>query len=236
MSFGKETVTSYEIGLKSDLLGRRMRLNLAAFYLDYEDIQTRVVDDSGVNRVVNGPAATSKGLEAELTFRATEGLSIKASGGYADATFDSFHNCASNSDCTGNQLPGASRWTATLGLSYTRTVLKDWDLLAGADYSYHSRMYQDARNLEATRLNASNRVDARLGLVSASGNLGSDVVGQEPVQPGRPSLSAGCGNLGSVHQYRPVRPAPYLWGEFYLQLLLKKRATARFFIARPAIY
>ncbi|ROQ22490.1 TonB-dependent receptor [Gallaecimonas pentaromativorans] len=171
MSFGKETVTSYEIGLKSDLLGRRMRLNLAAFYLDYEDIQTRVVDDSGVNRVVNGPAATSKGLEAELTFRATEGLSIKASGGYADATFDSFHNCASNSDCTGNQLPGASKWTATLGLSYTRTVLKDWDLLAGADYSYHSRMYQDARNLEATRLNASNRVDARLGLVSASGNL-----------------------------------------------------------------
>ncbi|EKE69917.1 TonB-dependent receptor [Gallaecimonas xiamenensis] len=171
MDFGREQVTSYELGLKSDLFERRVRLNLAAFYLDYQDIQTRVVDDAGVNRVINGPAATSKGLEAELTVRAHQYLSFNAALGYADATFDDFSNCHAVDDCTGNRLPGASKWTATAGVNLDYPLLSNWDLFAGLDYSYHSAMYSDARNLDSTKLDDSHRVNAQLGLVSDDGSL-----------------------------------------------------------------
>src|SRR5262249_1750243 len=39
LSFNPETLTAYEIGLKTSLLDHRMRLNLAAFFNNYKDIQ-----------------------------------------------------------------------------------------------------------------------------------------------------------------------------------------------------
>ncbi|MET0164014.1 MAG: TonB-dependent receptor, partial [Vicinamibacterales bacterium] len=39
-AFGPETVTDYEVGLKSEFLDNRVRLNLAVYYSDYRDIQS----------------------------------------------------------------------------------------------------------------------------------------------------------------------------------------------------
>ncbi len=169
MDFGREEVMSYELGLKSDLLNRRMRLNLAMFYLDYEDIQTRVVDDNGVNRVVNGPTATSQGVEAEIRYLFTKEFSVSATIGYADATFGDFANCHTTDDCTGNQLPGAAKWTNTLAAKYESEINDNWEIFAGVDYSYRSEIQSDARNLTATELDASNLVNGQIGLVSSDG-------------------------------------------------------------------
>lgn len=169
MEFGREAVTSYEIGLKSDLLERRMRLNLAVFYLDYQDIQTRVVDDNGVNRVVNGPSAVSQGIEAELRYRLTSGLTLKGTMGYADATFGDFANCHAVDDCSNNQLPGAAKWTNTLAINYLATINDNWEMFAGVDYSYRSKIQSDARNLSATELDSDNRVNGQVGIVSGDG-------------------------------------------------------------------
>src|SRR3546814_12467390 len=38
-SYNPEIVDAYEVGLKSDLFDRRLRLNVAAFYYDYKAIQ-----------------------------------------------------------------------------------------------------------------------------------------------------------------------------------------------------
>jgi len=169
MDFGREQVTSYEAGMKSDLLSRRLRLNMAVFYLDYEDIQTRVIDDNGVNRVINGPTATSQGLEAEIRYRLTPSLTISANLGYADAKFGDFANCHAVDDCTGNQLPGAATWTNAVALNYLASVADNWELFANADYSYRSEIQSDARNLTTTELDSSNLVNTQLGLVSDDG-------------------------------------------------------------------
>ena len=169
MSFDREAVVSYELGLKSDLFDHRMRLNMAAFYLDYSDIQTRVIDDNGTNRVVNGPSATSQGIEAELSYRVTKQLAVNAAIGYADATFDEFENCHAIDDCTGNQLPGAAKWTNSVSLNYETTLTENWDLFAGVDYSYRGKVQSDARNLSATELGTSNLVNSQIGIVSTDG-------------------------------------------------------------------
>jgi iron complex outermembrane receptor protein len=169
IDFGREEVTSYEMGMKSELLDRRMRLNLALFYLDYEDIQSLVVDDNGVNRVVNGPSAVSQGAEAEVRYLLTKALTAKATIGYADANFGDFENCHATDDCTDNQLPGAAKWTNTLSLNYLETLNDNWEVFGGIDYSYRSEIQSDARNLAATELDSSELVNAQLGVVSADG-------------------------------------------------------------------
>ena len=64
--FNPEKIWSYEAGVKTDLLDRRLRLNLAAFYYDYTDLQ--VQDVEGNNTVVrNAATAVIQGLELETT-------------------------------------------------------------------------------------------------------------------------------------------------------------------------
>jgi len=82
--FGPETVTSYEVGLKTDLLDNRVRLNLAGFYNDYKDIQLPLSDCTeygGGPCAVIANAGDGKiwGLEAELFAEPVEGLMFDAS-------------------------------------------------------------------------------------------------------------------------------------------------------------
>src|SRR6185503_12208500 len=64
--FDEETVTQHEIGAQSDLLERRVRLNLAGFYTDYGDIQRdAIIAVNGLPATVisNAAKATIKGVE-----------------------------------------------------------------------------------------------------------------------------------------------------------------------------
>src|SRR5207237_2783187 len=75
--FAPETVTNYEVGIKSDLLNRHLRVNLAAFYQDYRNIQKAVRDSVNgilVNLIRNAGRATLYGGEAEVTAAPTTRL------------------------------------------------------------------------------------------------------------------------------------------------------------------
>jgi outer membrane receptor protein involved in Fe transport len=86
-TFDSDTLTSYEVGIKTDI-GRRLSLDLAAFYLDWKDIQLiTVVDSVGVN--INGGTAESLGVEGSLTFRPTPGLQLALNGAVIDAELTS---------------------------------------------------------------------------------------------------------------------------------------------------
>ncbi len=84
-NFGPETVTAYEVGVKTDLLDRHLRLNLSAFINDYKDIQLPLITCASLGS--NAPCGARqnagdgkiKGFEAELTASPIEGLDIDAS-------------------------------------------------------------------------------------------------------------------------------------------------------------
>jgi iron complex outermembrane recepter protein len=89
-AFNPEKIWSYEFGAKTELFERRLRLNLAAFYYDYTDLQ--VQDSVGQSTIIrNTGSAKIKGLELEVLARPIPGLEIEASFGWLDATFDSFN-------------------------------------------------------------------------------------------------------------------------------------------------
>jgi outer membrane receptor protein involved in Fe transport len=82
-TFGADTLTSYEVGLKTDI-GRRLALDVSVYHLKWKDIQLfTVIDNFGLN--INGTGAISNGIEGSLTLRPMNGLSVAANAAWIDA-------------------------------------------------------------------------------------------------------------------------------------------------------
>lgn len=88
--FDEEKANSYEIGIKMDLLDDRLRLNIAAFWTTFSNLQRTIIRPaagSGGQETVteNAAKARSRGIEAELTAVVAEGFTVNGSIGYLDA-------------------------------------------------------------------------------------------------------------------------------------------------------
>ena len=94
--YDPETVDNFEFGYRSEWAGRTVIFNATAFYMDYKDKQEEIQQPSAtsgtgqVTRVVNAANATIKGIELDLMWLAANGLTLRASLGYLDASYDDF--------------------------------------------------------------------------------------------------------------------------------------------------
>lgn len=75
-----ETITSYELGFKSQLLDNTLRFNASAFYWNLKDIQLNGNDSNGNGVLFNADKAEAYGLEAELEYRPLRNLSLSLGG------------------------------------------------------------------------------------------------------------------------------------------------------------
>ncbi|MDH4167507.1 MAG: TonB-dependent receptor [Gammaproteobacteria bacterium] len=82
MPFDEETLDAFELGAKTTL-GDSTTLNVAAFYYDYSDYQA-FAQFGPVQTVINLDAETT-GLEAELTSRPIEGLTLQVGASFLDS-------------------------------------------------------------------------------------------------------------------------------------------------------
>jgi iron complex outermembrane receptor protein len=84
-SFDPETVTAYEVGLKTDLFDRRLRMNVSAFLNKYKDVQLPLISCASLGSLApcgarqNAGDGDIKGLEIEMLASPVEGLDIDAS-------------------------------------------------------------------------------------------------------------------------------------------------------------
>ena len=91
--FDEETVTSYELGVKSDLLDNRIRFNSSIFHIDFEDQQVASFEagTGGATSVIfNAGKSTISGIEVELTAQLTEALRLNLNVGHIDSEYDEF--------------------------------------------------------------------------------------------------------------------------------------------------
>ncbi|MGB3712521.1 MAG: TonB-dependent receptor [Erythrobacter sp.] len=88
LPFGPETAWSYEAGFKTELLDRRLRVNLTAFWLDVESLQTpsAFTRENGSIAFITRNFANyqNRGIELELNAVPTDGLNLFAAFGYQD--------------------------------------------------------------------------------------------------------------------------------------------------------
>ena len=123
--FQPETITAYEVGWKMDLFDNRSRLNVAAFYYDYKDLQQAqtFADSAGTitNQTINATSAEVWGVEVEGITLVGESGRLSLSLGYLDAQFDNFTGVddplivgSQSLDASGNRLTRAPEFTATV--------------------------------------------------------------------------------------------------------------------------
>lgn len=88
-SYDKETLDSFEIGLRSDLLDDRLRLNLTAFSMEAEDLQFTVLLEAGSSDTVirNAGKADITGLEAEITAILSDNVTFSLDAGWLDSEY-----------------------------------------------------------------------------------------------------------------------------------------------------
>ncbi|MBL4801865.1 MAG: TonB-dependent receptor [Emcibacter sp.] len=145
--YDPESVDTYEIGLKSELLDGRARINIALFYNDYKDMQVTVQRSinngaSFASQVLNAANAEMKGVEVEAIFAVTEELTLNATMGYIDASFKDvifFNSDTQQSEDVSDlwSISNTPDFSSNVSLTY-RTEVSEWDMIATANWAYRS--------------------------------------------------------------------------------------------------
>jgi iron complex outermembrane receptor protein len=128
-----EKADSFEVGVKSELFDRRVRLNEALFYVRYKDaIRQVVVPVTNLNGQQgeetlfrNAAQMTTYGIENEMTAELAEGLILRVPLSYQHCKYNSFNTLSStgtNEDLSGLPVNRCPEWTATVDLNYTLAV------------------------------------------------------------------------------------------------------------------
>ncbi len=114
-----EEVTNYELGIKSDFAGGRARLNAAAFFMDYTDLQVEQTNaDCLCNLTENAADAEIQGLEIEFNFAATDQLTLNLGGSFLDTEYVEFAEL-SGVDSSGKALQRTPETQYNVGFDFT---------------------------------------------------------------------------------------------------------------------
>jgi len=166
-----ENVDAWELGMKSMFLDHRLQLNSAAFYYDYTDLQqgrSVPAGTSGFTLVYeNAASAEIKGIEAELSWLATDKLRIDASATYLDSqytdyvTTDPFDTVYQqlglippdvdlSQQLAGNRLVQSPKWSWSVGGTLDFMVTDGgWSGSATVNAAYRDKVYFSQFNHDA---------------------------------------------------------------------------------------
>ncbi|UZK64717.1 TonB-dependent receptor [Sphingomonas sp. M1-B02] len=130
-----ETADSYEVGLRSTFLDRRVTLNVTGFWTDYSNFQSQTLEPGlgGAFILANVGSLRTRGVEADMLVRASNWLRLNASVAYVDAKIKSYPNgecyfgqtpaqgCVPNAvggraqDLSGSRLANSPEWKFNVG-------------------------------------------------------------------------------------------------------------------------
>lgn len=121
--YGEEYTWHLEGGVKSLWAGGRVSTSLAAFQIDWDDLQLNlpIAQSPGQFYIANVGGATSRGLELEVHGRPQAGVDLFGAFGYTHARFVA-GSTSGGVDVSDNRIPNTPEYTATLGVELSRDV------------------------------------------------------------------------------------------------------------------
>ena len=145
-----EKADSYEIGMRSEWLNNKLRLNLTGFYVTYDDSQQQLLatieadrDGDGVNestfqetRFFNAAEIEAYGMELESTWVVTDSFTIQGSVGWLDTEFNEFRADTNfdgtiDTDLSNEEVARSPDWTYNVDFLYGHSLMggrMDWNL------------------------------------------------------------------------------------------------------------
>lgn len=131
-----DTLTNYELGIKSQFLDNRGLLDFSVFRIDWKDIQT-FQTFNGINGLTNAGDAISQGFELETAFSPIHGLRLGLTAAYTEAKLTA--SPADLGDEVGATLPGIPRWSGAVTADYDMTLNSQWRAHVGGGLRYVDR-------------------------------------------------------------------------------------------------
>lgn len=183
--FKEEAIWNYELGFKLQALHNRLRLNAAAFYMDWKDLQVPTLDASLVagsiiyNTQILNTGARGRGAELELQVLPADGLLLAAGVGYLDSRFTefgandpySFENMGFK--LQGERLPRAPEWTLNLAGQYNFQTAVDFQPFVRFEWTYRSETFSDIEAIATQLRPLDNAVTRERGLDTSINGTGS---------------------------------------------------------------
>jgi len=181
-TFGEEKAESWEIGVKSTLIDRRLQLNAAAFSTKYEGIQLNFQE--GVSPTVqNAGDARIKGFEVELQAAPVDMFTVTASAGYLDATYTDVLGPAQVAPSVfqlgvseGSRLPKAPEWKFNVA-PRLEVPLGSGSLVLLADWTHTTGMRNDTEGTILLLRPATDVINASVTYKPDNGNWNLTVGG-----------------------------------------------------------
>ena len=181
-----EELTAYEIGVKSEWLDGRLRINAAAFQYEQTNQQVQFVSalQGGAVSFENAGGSEVNGFDFDTTVQLVPSLIndliMTFSGAYLNAQFTDYTGARGYSeetglvfeggDYTGNVIPRTPEWTATLGLN--KSFFFDSSVIEiGTDVYYNSGFFYLPQNTEASFQGEYHIVNARISYLYEPWNL-----------------------------------------------------------------
>ncbi|MBT0670807.1 TonB-dependent receptor [Novosphingobium profundi] len=146
-TFDPETLTAYEVGLKTDLFGRRLRVNVAAFYNDYKNIQLPLADcaildgfEPGTDpypcaAIGNAGDGEMYGAELEITASPVDGLDIDGSLSWIDGEWKRIGDQVGGSITLGDPIT-TPNWRGSFGIQYRGDMGTNGSITPRFDIAY----------------------------------------------------------------------------------------------------
>lgn len=225
-----ESSETYELGLKSEMLDRRVTLNLAAYHIDIRNQQlSNVIPDPRggpvpISVVQDAARSHVDGFEAELFARPTPDLQFAGSFAYSDGRFDEFVRTFSATDAfdmAGTPFENVPKVTAWTSATWGRTVANDMRLEVFGEYRFVDEItFQDNTRVSRARdqltAPAYDRVNASVSLETAGGLR----------------FTAYVNNLFDSFDYSYISSDPFIGGDVFVVPLAPRqfgvRASRRF--------
>jgi iron complex outermembrane receptor protein len=218
--YQSDSVWSYEIGGKFSVWDGRAQLNVAAYLIDWTNVQVNQ-SIGGDSFNANAPSAQSKGVEMEGQFHPIRNLTLNGSAAYDHAAYTSSLMIGPIQVTKNGQTFAQPEWTADLGARYDIPLTDRDRTYIRADYRWAGGYMtvpvgNPAYSPDSSFVPESRNLDLRIGwehdraeLNIFATNLTNDEEG--PMTGGRssclPPTNAACTNYGAYNPYRTTN-----WG------------------------
>ena len=150
--FDKESLISYETGLKGSAYNGRLRTGLSLFFIDYTDQQYFLFDQTGTQANINVPKSEISGGEFEITALPFDSLQVNFGVGFTDSEIKEYEAVPGvlvpASEIIGRKVPGAPVWSLNLSMQHTKSLNDSLDLVSRFDYEHRDKTYWTLDNLD----------------------------------------------------------------------------------------
>ena len=195
-----EIPTSYEVGIKSQWLDNRLRLNGAAYYSTFKDFQASAQVAGAfppLFYLTNAGELETQGVEIEVNANVLENFDVQASLAYTDAIFSDWDDapcyaqqtaaqgCVNGvQDLSGADMPFSPDWAMFLaGTYYIPLPSQPFDGFASLNFFWRDEVQFDTANNPLLTGDPYNTFDLYTGSGGARWPLPRAVLRAEPVRP-----------------------------------------------------